>query len=528
MILPSALKVFRNRDFAALWSGLVASNIGGQIQMVGAAWMMTAMTSSHAMVSMVQSAASLPILLGSMIAGVLADSYDRRRIMLVAQTFMLIVSVALVVVTLQGGLTPWLLLAFTFLVGSGVALHNPSWHSTLGELVPEADLPAAVSLNAMGMNVTRAVGPASGGLIVAAFGAAAAFAVNAASYVAVLIALLRWRPAPVARDYPREGFLRSMAVGLRYFRLSPRITNPALRAVIYAFAAIPVQSLMPVIVRDQLGGGPTMFGLMLAVYGSGAVTAALANGWMRSRLSSEALCRIGFLTSGLCCVAVGFSSSVALTLVATAVAGFWWLGIFSLLNVTVQLAAPKWVLGRVLSTYLCGMFGSLTLGAWIWGWVADLRAPGLALLGCAAVMVLGAAWGLYRPLQDPGREDAAPATLPRSPALDLPVAGDAGPVTIRITYLIDPADAPGFLSLMRERRRLRLREGGQDWHLEQDVEQPGRWTESYGFPTWLDYLRHHRRRIRADEELVAQLRVLHREAELPRVTRSLAAPGFPR
>lgn len=525
MIFGTTVSVFRNKSFAALWCGSVASNIGGQIQMVGAAWLMTAMTNSHGMVSMVQSAASLPIVLGSLVTGALADSFDRRRLMLGAQCFMLAISALLVIISLQGGLSPWLLLGITFLIGCGTALHNPSWHSTIGELVGERDLAAAISLNAMGNNVTRAVGPAAGGIIVATLGAAAAFAANALTYLALIIALLAWKPRTVQHDLPREAFLGAMITGLRFFILSPKLLNPAFRAAVFGFAAIPVQSLLPLISRDQLGGDAMVFGMLLAFYGAGAVVAALSNAWLRARLSSEILCRTGFVCCACCSIVIGLSTSAPLTILAIFLSGLWWLGIFSLLNVTVQMATPKWVLGRVLSIYMCCMFGGMTLGGWFWGMVAEVTTPGQALIASASAMVFGAAWGLWRPLQELARDDLAPAPLPQTAVLQLPIPPDAGPVTITIEYEIHEPALADFLHCMVERRRLRLREGGRSWQLQRDLERAERWVESFSFPNWLDYLRHHRRRVQADIDLVTRLRALHAGKEPPRVWRTTRAIG---
>ncbi|PLU04335.1 MFS transporter, partial [Sinorhizobium medicae] len=190
----SPLAPFRHDIFRTIWIASLASNFGGLIQAVGAAWLMTSISQSVNMVALVQASTSLPIMLFSLVSGALADNFDRRRIMLVAQSFMLAVSGLLTVCAYYGIITPWLLLIFTFLLGCGTALNNPSWQASVGDMVPRDDLPAAVALNSMGFNLTRSVGPAIGGAIVAAAGAAAAFAANTLSYFAILFALARWKP----------------------------------------------------------------------------------------------------------------------------------------------------------------------------------------------------------------------------------------------------------------------------------------------------------------------------------------------
>lgn len=242
---PSALAPFRYPDFRLLWGATLVSNFGGLVQAVGAAWLMTQLTDSATLIALVQASNTLPIMLLALASGALADIFDRKAILMFAQCFMAAVSLALAIVAWQGWLTPWLLLVFTFLIGAGQALYNPPWQASMGDLVPRADLPAAVTLNSVGFNLMRSVGPAAGGFIVAAFGAAAAFAVNAASYVPLLGALLRWRPNIAPRTAPPEEFLPAVAAGLRYVLLSPNLTRVIGRGALFGFAAVSVLALLP-------------------------------------------------------------------------------------------------------------------------------------------------------------------------------------------------------------------------------------------------------------------------------------------
>src|SRR5690606_29492763 len=219
----SALAPFQNKTFRGLWLATLVSNLGGLVQMVGAGWLMATIAQSDDMVALVQASTTLPIMIFSVAAGALADNFDRRRIMLTAQSMLLLVSFALAAFAYMGALTPWMLLGFTFLIGCGGALHNPSWQASMGDIVPREDLPAAVALNSMGFNLMRSVGPAIGGLIVAAAGAAMAFIINAFSYITLLFALWRWQPPKSQNTLPRESFGRAIAAGLRYVSMSPNL-----------------------------------------------------------------------------------------------------------------------------------------------------------------------------------------------------------------------------------------------------------------------------------------------------------------
>src|SRR6056297_2878020 len=273
----SQLAVFKNPAFRNLWFATLGSNFGGLVQAIGAAWLMTSLTTSESMVALVQSSVTLPIMIFSLTAGVFADNFDRRKIMLWAQGFMCVASIGLAFLAFEGWLTPWLLLSFTFLIGCGTALNNPSWQATVGDLVSKAEIPAAVSVNSMGFNMMRSVGPAAGGAIVAAFGAAAAFAVNAASYVAIIAALFAWRPKPKASRLPRERFGSAFAAGFRYVALSPNLVRTIARAFLFGLSAIALQALLPVIVRDTLNGTSLTYGILLGAFGVGAVARAMAS-----------------------------------------------------------------------------------------------------------------------------------------------------------------------------------------------------------------------------------------------------------
>jgi MFS family permease len=255
------------------------SNLGGLIQAVGAGWMMAQLTSSHGVVALVQSSNTLPIMVFSLIAGALADNFNRRRIMIFAQLFMALVSAALAVCGWLGVLTPWLLLAFTFLIGCGMALFNPSWQASMGDIVSRDDLPSAVSLNSMGFNMMRSLGPAIGGLIVAAAGAAAAFALNALSYLPLTLALARWKPAYPQPKLPPETLGSALGAGLRYVLMSPALLRVMGRGAVFGFAAVSVMALLPLVARDTLGGTALTYGILLGCFGLGAIGGVAVGGY---------------------------------------------------------------------------------------------------------------------------------------------------------------------------------------------------------------------------------------------------------
>ena len=517
----SPLAPFRNDTFRLIWVASLASNFGGLIQAVGAAWMMASISTSANMVALVQASTALPIMLFSVASGALADNFDRRRIMLTAQCFMLVVSATLTLLAWYDLLTPWLLLTFTFLIGCGTALNNPAWQASVGDMVPREDVPSAVALNSMGFNMTRSVGPAIGGAIVAAAGAAAAFAVNAVSYFALLFALFRWKPAIPASTLPREDFARAVTAGLRYVTMSPIILRVMFRGFAFGLAASAILSLLPLVARDLVAGGPFTYGILLGCFGFGAIGGALLSARLRERFTGETIVRMAF---------AGFAVSAAITATSTLsivtggallIAGACWVLALSLFNTTVQLSTPRWVVGRALSLYQTTTFGGMAGGSWVWGTLADTHGAPTSLYVSAGVMVLGAAIGLRYALPQFEALDLAPLNRFSEPNLPLDLKPRSGPIVVLIDYEIDEADIPAFLTAMTERRRIRIRDGAGQWALMRDLENPTLWTETYHVPTWVEYVRHNQRRTQADAENGERLRRLHRGSEGPRVHRMI-------
>ncbi|XDA98331.1 MFS transporter [Sulfitobacter sp. LCG007] len=518
------LAVFRNQTFRMLWIATLASNFGGLVQSVGAAWMMTTLTSSESMVALVQASVTLPIMVLSLTAGVFADNFDRRKIMLWAQAFMCLVSVGLAFLAYEELLTPWVLLSFTFLIGCGTALNNPSWQASVGDIVTRQELPAAVSVNSMGFNIMRSVGPAAGGTIVAIAGAAAAFAVNALSYVFIIAALFNWKPAVPERRLPREPFGSAFAAGLRYVAMSPNLIRVILRGFNFGIAAVAVQAMLPLVVREHLQGGAMTYGVLLGCFGVGAVVAALCNGWLRARLANETITRLGFLGFAITCGVLALSEIAAINALSLLLAGFCWVICLSLFNVTVQLSTPRWVVGRVIALYQTGVFGGMAAGSWLWGAVAESAGLQYALFGAGATMLLGILAGRYAPLPDSSDLNLDPLNRFREPALELDINQRSGPIMIMVDYEIAQKDVPRFLELMGERRRIRIRDGAQNWAVLRDLENPDLWTESYHVPTWVEYVRHHERRTQADAETSDALRALHKGDGPIRVHRMIERP----
>ena len=520
----AALAPFEHPIFRAVWAANLASNFGGLIQGVGAAWMMTQIATSSYQVALVQASTTLPIMLFALVAGAIADGFDRRKVMLVAQCFMLVVSVLLTAFTYLDWMTPWTLLAFTFLIDSGTALNSPSWQASVGDMVPRAKVPAAVALNSMGFNITRSVGPAIGGIIVAAFGAAAAFAVNALSYIGLIVVMARWKRETARSPLPRESLGAAMGAGLRYVAMSPNIAKVLARGAVYGFTAIVVLALLPLVARDVLGGGALTYGILLGAFGIGAVGGALISVRLRQLLSSETMVRGAFVGFALCSLDCALSTQAWQTALGLLLGGACWVIAMSHFNVTVQMSTPRWVVGRVLSIYQTCTFGGMALGSWIWGVVADHHGAPVALMAAAVAMLAGGAIGFLLPLPRQVPLNLDPLNRFREPPLALDLKPRSGPIAIMIEYVIREDDVPEFIGLITERGRIRRRDGARNWVIARDLEHPDVWLETYHTPTWLDYIRHNTRATYADVTITERIRALHAGPDRRRVRRWIERP----
>lgn len=511
----------RQPIFRAVWIASLASNFGGLIQNVGASWMMTSIAASPDMVALVSASTTLPVMLFSLAAGAIADNYDRRRIMLIAQGFMFLVSILLALFAWMGWITPWSLLAFTFLLGCGTALNNPAWQSSVGDMVPRKDVPAAVTLNSVAFNIARSVGPAVGGAIVAAVGAFGAFAVNALSYIGLLAVLARWKPPRTERMLPRETLGIAMGAGLRYVGMSPNIRSVILRAFAYGFGGIVTLALLPLVARDLVRGGPLTFGILLGAFGVGAVAGAFISARLRRRFTTEVLVRLTFCANAAGVGLMAVSSTLWLTLPALFVCGACWVLTLSTFNSTVQLSAPRWVVGRALALYQMGAFGGMAFGSWIWGRATVAYGTEQALLVSCVALLVGASIGLRYRLPPLTELNLDPLSRWRAPQVAVGIEPRSGPIFVTIEFLIREEDVVAFLAVMAERRRIRRRDGARHWALLRDLTNPELWIERYDSPTWVEYIRSNQRVTQADAEIGERLRALHKGPSPPVVHRMI-------
>jgi MFS family permease len=501
-----------------IWTASLVSNFGSLIQAVGASWMMTSIAPSADMVALVQASTTLPIMLLSLASGATADIWDRRLVMLIAQILMLCVSLALTITAYMGQITPWTLLALTFLLGCGTALYGPAWQSSVGEQVPRPHLASAVALNSLSFNIARTVGPAIGGIIVANAGPPVAFLTNALSYVALIVVLMLWRRPKPAPFLPPENMLMAMGAGVRYARLSPEIRTVLLRGVVFGVLGSSVWALMPLIARDLIGGNAVTYGVLLGAFGSGAVLGALSSTSLRHRYSNEVIVRTSTVGFGISSLVTAISSWHALSMLALMLGGASWVLALSTFNVTVQTSSPRWVVGRTVAIYQMVTFGGLAIGSWLSGLVANGFGLKICLISSGALMVVSAVLGRRLPLRQPEGLNLDPSrTFSSENRAQLDRLIDTGPVVVTVEYRIAVDDAEPFRLAMRELRRIRRRDGAKRWSLMQDMAAPEIWIERYHSPNWIEHLRRHHRFTVSDREIERKALDFHQGPEPPHI-----------
>lgn len=509
--------------FRRIWVASLFSNFGQLVQSVGAAWAMTELTGQADMVALVQTATFLPMMLFALSAGAIADTYDRRKVGIIALALSLAGAIAMTVSAWSGWLTPSLILILTFLIGTGIALFGPSWQASVSEQVPPESVPAAISLNSISYNIARSFGPAIGGVIVAAAGAAAAFLVNALFFLPMLAVLFLWKRVHEPSLLPPERLNRAVVSGVRYVFHSPNIRVVILRTILTGTIGCAFQALLPLVARDLLQGDARTFGILLGAFGIGAVIGALSINNLRARLSSEQIVQGSSVVLGLTMIVVAFSPSTPLTVAALVVGGWCWLVAVTIFNICIQTVLPRWVSGRALASYQTAIAGGIAVGAWIWGHAAQAQGVGAALTmsGIACILSVVAALRLRLPDVTNAAEEAK---LLAEPEVELDLTSRSGPIIVEILYEVPRFRARAFYHAMQEVQLIRQRNGAYGWSIARDIANPEIWKERYHCPTWLDYLRQRSRATQAERETIERANAFHEGSAPPQVRRLLERP----
>jgi MFS family permease len=508
--------------YAVVWTATLVANVGGWMYSAAAAWLMTTLTAEPLMVSLVQVATSLPMFLFALPAGALTDIVDKRRYLIGVEIGIMCVALVFATLVTLDRVTAPLLLGFMFLVSTGSALDAPAWQAIVPQLVPPDELPEAVAANSVGVNISRAIGPALSGIITVSLGLAAPFWLDAASNLATIGALAWWRPRPpLSSRLPAERLLGAVRVGLRYARNNPPLRATLVRAVAFFLFASAYWALLPLLARQQIGGDATVYGVLLAAIGAGAVAGAFLLPRLKAALGPDRLAAAGSAGTAVALLLYAVAGSTLVALIAGVIAGACWIATLSTFNVSAQLALPEWVRGRGLALYVTVFFGSVTVGSVLWGETAALAglpvAHILAALGALAAIPL--TW--HAKLQAAAGLDLTPSMHWPTPVVAEDLQPREGPVLVVVEYRVQPERRAAFLRGMDRIAAERRRDGAYAWGLYEDTSQPGRVIETFLVESWLEHLRQHERVTGADWR--EQERVAHLLMCPPRVTHFINA-----
>ncbi|MDT7806537.1 MAG: hypothetical protein QOJ70_350 [Acidobacteriota bacterium] len=519
---PSSWSPLGRSLFRALWVAAVASNVGTWMHNVGAEWMMTTLAPTPFMVALMQTAETAPTFLLALPAGALADIVDRRRLLIFSQAWMLIAAVGLAFSTLTGLTTPLVLLVLTFALGLGAAMNAPAWQAIVPELVPREELAAAVSLNSVAFNIARAVGPALGGMVVAAAGPWAVFLLNSFSFVGVIFVLYRWRRERVESISPTERVLGAMRAGLRYARHAPELRNVLVRTSVFAVCASALWATLPLIARVEMGLGAFEYGVLLGGLGAGAIVAAFILPKARRMVSVNMLVVIGTIILAGATLALAYVRVYWLLCAAMVAGGVAWMVTMSSFNISAQTVVPEWVRARALALYLLAFFGSLAVGSAAWGLVAERVGIHTALFCAAAALVVGLAATPLFPLRGGEELDLNPSLHWSEPSFVHEPHPERGPVLVTVEYVIDPARAAEFARAMQDVKRILRRDGATRWGLFADTARPGRYLETFLIESWGEHMRQHARVTNEDRAAEERARSFHLSDSPPVVTHLIA------
>ncbi len=486
------------RTFRILWLAQLGSNIGSWMQTVATQWLLIDRNAS--LIALVQTASLLPVFFLSLPAGVFADTLDRKKLLSGSTIFMAVLAAVLAVSAAFGATGPALLLSITFLIGCGSALSSPAWQAIQPDLVPREQIPNAAALGSITVNAARAVGPALAGFLVAWLGAAPVFALNAVSFVGIVIALLAWHPRQRQLTQDPERMLEALRAGLRYLWSAPGVQRIILRSILFAAPASALWALLPIVSHQRYRLGASGYGLLLGALGIGAMLGVWQLGNLRARLSPNAILAGSAMLFGLATLsAVVFP--LAVTVGALVVGGFAWIATLSTLNAGMQLALPAWVRARGLAAYILAFMGAQAIGSLVWGVAATHWGLRDAMLASAVLLGLAGLSVTVLPIHQLTLHlDRTVSVAWPEPVLAFAVSPTDGPVQVDIRYVVKPAQSEAFIAAMEGVSRGRRRTGAQRWRLWRDGANPGEFHEVFSVASWSEHLRQHQDRMTGSDQ----------------------------
>jgi MFS family permease len=487
-----------------LWLGVVMSSVGFWAQNVGAQWLFISDPNAATIVSLVQTAGTLPMVLFSLAAGVLSDAFDRRRLLIWVQLYFAVAATLLSVLTGLGLVPPLLLLAFTFAIGVGMAMQVSTWQPMITELVPRTQIAAAIRLDMVSVNVSRAIGPAIAGGVIAVWGVPPVFAINAACTLFLIVALVRWRRPPQVQARVRERFLPALRTGGRYVRNEPVVRLILIRLAVFAAPATAMWALLPLIANRKLGLAADGYGLLFTALGVGAIVAAFSMGRISRHVSAKLVLSVTGVVYGIAFALTMVVPGLVPALPLLFVLGFGWTATAATLNAELQMYLPSWVRARAVAVYMTTFTAAQAVASPIWGLIAQHVSLAAAVWIASALVVVGGVIGFFWRFSESGHLDRRPVSYWAEARLLEEPEPDAGPVQVMIDYVVPQENVSEWLLAMEEMRRSRARSGATRWELYRMGERADTYVEIFTVASWSEHLHQHEVRLTAEDQAIEE------------------------
>jgi len=521
---PSAWRPLKRPFYRILWAANSFSMIGVWIHDVGAAWLMISLVPTPFMVAMIQTAAALPMALLALPAGAFADIFNRKKLIFSTLVWRIVITGGLGLITVLGYTTPSILLIATFALGFGMAMSGPAWQAIIPDLVPREEVPEAVMLGAVTFNITRGIGPALGGFIVAAIGSGGTFLLNAASLLWVTLVIGSWKHTVTKSTLPEERLIGAIRTGIRYVRNAPEVKNALIHTGAFAICASAMWALLPIVAKQHMGLGSIGYGALLGVFGVGCFLGVIVLPWTRRRFMLNHLISMSVVLFSVVLFAMSYFRNFPLLACAMLIAGVSWLALLSSLMASLQSVTPSWVLGRVMSVHALVFFGTQAGGSAFWGFAAGMIGLPMALTGAGVLLIVSLALTHRYKVTAGERLDLSPSrewTL--APLMTRP-GMEVGPVLVSIEYRIDPEKAPDFIRAMGPMKAIRRKYGAIRWNLFRDVTDPSRFRESFTVESWAGHLRQHDRFTISDIAILERVYSFNLDGRPKKVDHFIAEP----
>jgi MFS family permease/quinol monooxygenase YgiN len=511
----------RQPVFRALWIASAVSNIGTWMHDVGAAWLMTDLSPSPVLIALMQAASSLPFFLLALPAGAIADVVDRRKMLLLTQGWMLLIATLLGVLTLANITNPWLLLILTFALSLGSAMNMPVWQAVTPELVTKEELPQAVTLSGIVINLSRSIGPALAGIIIAQAGTGAVFLINAASFVGVMLVIYQWQRTPTNSTLPTERVVGAIQAGVRYVRYAPVFQTVLIRTGVYIFFGSALFALLPLLGRRELKLDAFGYGIILGFWGIGGLSGAFILPKLRQKFSIDQIVALSSVVMGLMMLGLGSVRSLYIVCALMFLVGIASLSVMVSLSVSAQTSVATWVRARALAVHLLLFQGFMTLGSLLWGTVAQRTSISLALTGAGVGLIVSALLTMGYRLRCAEILDLSASLHWHQPIQAFEPCPNDGPVLITLEYRIAPSNAEEFNKAMQALSKIRRRDGAIQWGLYQDLSDPSRFVETLLVESWAEHKRQFERVTNSDRLIEERARAYHIGEEPPKVSQMI-------